>query len=68
MCDVNEKVLDEKVKEINEKGSGRAIGVICYVRDYAQVCTARDKTIEVFGSIDIMANFAGGTARRMLNI
>ncbi|MDD6563725.1 MAG: SDR family NAD(P)-dependent oxidoreductase [Clostridiales bacterium] len=68
MCDVNEKVLDEKVKEINEKGKGKAVGVICDVRDYAQVCAARDKAVEVFGSIDIMANFAGGTARRMLNV
>lgn len=68
MCDVNETVLDEKVKEINEKGKGKAIGVICDVRDYAQVCATRDKAVETFGRIDIMANFAGGTARRMLNV
>ena len=68
MCDVNEKVLDEKVKEINEKGKRKAVGVICDVRDYAQVCAARDKAVEAFGRIDIMANFAGGTARRMLNV
>lgn len=67
MCDVNETVLNEKVKEINEKGKGKAIGVICDVRDYAQVCATRDKAVEAFGRIDIMANFAGGTARRMLN-
>lgn len=68
MCDVNEKVLNEKVEEINSKNGGRAIGVICDVRDYAQVCNARDKAVELFGSIDIMCNFAGGTARRMLNV
>jgi NAD(P)-dependent dehydrogenase (short-subunit alcohol dehydrogenase family) len=68
MCDVNEKVLNEKVKEINKKGKGKAFGVICDVRDYKQVCNARDKAVEVFGSIDFMANFAGGTARRMLNV
>lgn len=68
MCDVNEKVLDEKVKEINEKEIGKAIGVICDVRDYMQVCAARDKAVEAFGSIDIMANFAGGTAVRMLSV
>lgn len=68
MCDVNEKVLDEKVKEINDKGKGKAVGVICDVRDYNQVCAARDKAVETFGSIDIMANFAGGTARRVLNV
>ena len=68
MCDVNEKVLNEKVEEINSKNGGRAIGVICDVRDYEQVCNARDKAVEVFGSIDIMCNFAGGTAVRMLNV
>lgn len=68
MCDVNEPVLNEKVAEINAKGKGKAIGVICDVRDYTQVCNARDKAVETFGSIDIMANFAGGTAVRMRNV
>lgn len=68
MCDVNEQALNEKVEEINKKGKGKAIGVICDVRDYTQVCNARDKAVSVFGSIDIMANFAGGTARRMLKV
>ena len=68
MCDVNEKVLNEKVAEINAKNKGRAIGIVCDVRDYDQVCNARDTAVETFGSIDIMANFAGGTARRVLNV
>ncbi|MBQ8290985.1 MAG: SDR family oxidoreductase [Clostridia bacterium] len=68
LCDVNEEVLKEKVAEINAKGQGKAIGVVCDVRDYKQVCNARDKAVETFGSIDVMANFAGGTARRMLNV
>ncbi|MBQ8319382.1 MAG: SDR family oxidoreductase [Clostridia bacterium] len=67
MCDVNEQVLNEKVAEINAKGQGKAIGVICDVRDYKQVCNARDKAVETFASIDVVANFAGGYARRMLN-
>ena len=68
MCDVNEKALDEKVREINSKGQGKAIGVICDVRDYSQVCNVRDKAVEAFGSIDVMCNFAGGTAVRMRNV
>lgn len=68
MCDVNEKALNEKVEEINAKGVGKAIGAVCDVRDYEQVCAARDKAVETFGSIDIMCNFAGGTAVRMLNV
>ena len=68
MCARNETVLAEKVAKINQKGAGKAIGVACDVRDYAQVCAARDAAVREFGSIDIMANFAGGTARRMLNV
>ena len=68
LCDINEAVLNEKVDEINKKGKGKAIGVICDVRDYNQVCQARDKAVETFGSIDVMANFAGGTAVRMQNV
>ena len=66
MCDVNEEVLNQNVVEINSKGVGKAIGVICDVRDYEQVCNARDKAVEVFGSIDVMCNFAGGAETRML--
>jgi 3-oxoacyl-[acyl-carrier protein] reductase len=68
MCDVNEQVLNEKVAEINTKGKGKAISVICDVRDYTQVCDARDKAVAAFGRIDIMANFAGGTAVRMQKV
>lgn len=68
MCDVNENILKEKVHEINTKGKGKAIGVICDVRDYNQVCNAKDKAVEEFGRIDILVNFAGGTATRMRNV
>lgn len=68
MCDINETVLNEKVAAINEKGCGIAVGVTCDVRDYAQVCAARDRAVSEFGRIDIMANFAGGTAVRMCKV
>ena len=68
LCDVNEKLLNEKVEEINSKGKGKALGIVCDVRDYAQVCNIRDKAVEVFGSIDVMCNFAGGTAVRMQKV
>ena len=68
MCDVNEEVLNQKVAEINAKGMGKAVGVICDVRDYEQVCNARDIAVNTFGSIDIMCNFAGGTAVRMQKV
>ncbi len=68
LCDVNELVLAEKVAEINAQNGGRAVGMCCDVRDYNQVCAARDKAVAEFGSIDVMANFAGGTAVRMQKV
>lgn len=68
MCDVNKKVLDEKTEEINSYGFGKVFGCICDVRNYNDVCAARDMAVEKFGSIDILTNFAGGTAVRMLNV
>ncbi len=68
MCDINQEILDQKVDEINQKGQGRAIGMICDVRDYNQVCAVRDRAIEEFGRIDILIDFAGGTAVRMQKV
>lgn len=68
LCDVNEEVLAQKVAEINSKDKGKAIGVLCDVRDYSQVCAVRDRAVETFGRIDIIANFAGGTAVRMQKV
>lgn len=68
MCDVNEAALSGKVEQINAQGKGKAVGVLCDVRDYAQVCNARDMAVESFGSIDLMANFAGGYEPRMCKV
>jgi 3-oxoacyl-[acyl-carrier protein] reductase len=68
LCDVNETVLSQKVEEINSLGKGKAIGLVCDVRDYNQVCKVRDKAVAEFGRIDVMVNFAGGSAFRMCNV
>ena len=68
MCDVNSEALNERVAEINAKGEGKAIAVVCDIRDYNQVCDARDRAVKEFGSIDILTNFAGGTAVRMQKV
>ena len=68
LCDVNEAVLREKVKEINARSGGRAYAAICDVRDYAQVKAACEMAMREFGRIDIVANFAGGTAVRMCKV
>lgn len=44
MCDINGEILNKYVAEINAKG--KALGVICDVRDYIQICSARDKAVE----------------------
>ncbi len=68
LTDVNEEVLLKKTNEINSWGKGKADCLVTDVRDYTQVCTARDKAVEIFGSIDIVLNFAGGTAVRMRKV
>lgn len=68
LCDVNDEVLAKKVIEINEQYEDRAIGIVCDVRDYKQVCAVRDNAVARFGKIDVMANFAGGTAVRMRKV
>lgn len=68
MCDVNSNTLKTEVDRINSLGNGIAAGFLCDVRDYSSVCAARDMAVEKFGSIDILTNFAGGTAVRMLNV
>ena len=68
MCDINEEALTERVNAINVRNGGRAVGVVCDVRDYAQVSAVTDKALKEFGRIDVLANFAGGTAVRMLKV
>ncbi len=68
LCDINEEALKEKASEINAEGNGKAIMALCDVRDYGQVCAARDLAVEQFGSIDVMVNFAGGNACRIHKI
>ena len=68
MCDVNESVLIEKANEINERGAGRALAVVCDVCDYSQVKAAVGKAKQTFGRIDIVANFAGGYVRRLKQV
>ena len=67
LCDVNESALASAVEEIVANG-GKAVGIKCDVRDYKEVCAARDKAVEAFGRIDVLANFAGGTAVRMQKV
>lgn len=68
LCDINEEVLKAETEKINQKGQGHAIYAVCDVRNYSEVCTTRDLAVSTFGRIDIMVNFAGGTAVRVLKV
>lgn len=68
LSDVDEQRLNEQVLQINAQNQGKAIGVTCDVREYSHVCRVRDMAVDSFGRIDIIANFAGGTATRMKKV
>lgn len=68
MCDVNREVLEREAERINSENSGKAEACLCDVRDYSAVCAARDQAVASFGTIDILTNFAGGTATRVLKM
>ena len=68
MADINAGRLAECVDELNAMGPGKALGVVCDVREYAQVCHVRDAAVEAFGRVDLVVNFAGGTATRVLGV
>ncbi len=64
LCDVNDAALEELTASLGE----RALPVHCDVRDYAQVSKAVDSAVARFGSVDVLVNFAGGTATRVLKV
>ena len=68
MCDVNEAVLAEKAAAINALGAGKALAVVCDVCEYEQVRGACEKTINEFGRIDVVTNFAGGYGPRLKGV
>jgi len=68
MADINTSDLNRFADEINSSGKGRAIGIYCDVRNYSDVKNVCDIAYNHFGSIDIVANFAGGTAVRVQKV
>ena len=68
MADINEESLNKSVAAVNEIRPGSAVGVVCDVRKYEDVCNARDVAVREFGRIDLLIPFAGGAELRMLNI
>lgn len=66
LVDINQEALDAAVTEITAAG-GKAIGIKTDVTKYDEVVAAKNKTVEVFGSLDICLPCAGGAECRMLN-
>ena len=58
VCGRNEERAREVVENIKANG-GEAIYVIADMTDLDQVCTIFDKTIEAYGTVDILFNNAG---------
>ena len=57
LVDINKEALDKCVAEIAAYPAN-VIGIAIDIRDCKKVEEARDKTVEAFGSIDILINFA----------
>ena len=68
LADFNKEALQEKTAGLLEKYPGKVTGVLTDVRRYEDAVRVRDKAVESFGRIDVLANFAGGTARRILKV
>ncbi len=68
MVDINAEALGRCVEEINAQGGGKAVGIVCDVRDFKQVCETVQKTVAAFGRIDLLVNFAGGAATRIQKV
>ena len=64
LLDIDEENLQNKVKEITEKG-GKAIGIKTDVRSYESICKALELAAEKFSTIDIVLNCAGGSSPRI---
>ena len=68
LCDADGDRLREVCDEFKEKFEGNFLPCLCDVRDYDQVVAARDTAMDAFGSIDVLVNFAGGTATRIKKV
>lgn len=60
MTDIDREALDRAVERVNEIRPNCAVGVVCDVRNYEDVCRARDVAVETYGRIDVVCSFAGG--------
>ena len=65
LCDINRDAVEACAEGIRKNG-GKAIGAVVDVRNYDEICAARDRALQEFGTIDILHNCAGGASCRVL--
>ena len=58
ILDIRQEQLDNRVNELSPLGE--VIGLQCNVLDIASLEAAREKLLEMWGSVDILVNAAGG--------
>lgn len=68
MVDVNQEAVEAAAEKLNAIRPSSAKAIVCDVRDYKQVCRARDEAVAAFGRIDVLIPFAGGAEIRMLKV
>ncbi|NLF32390.1 MAG: SDR family oxidoreductase [Planctomycetes bacterium] len=66
LTDVNRDAVEAAGARLRGDG-GDAIAVAVDVREYGQVQNAADATLNAYGRIDLLLNFAGGAEGRMRN-
>ena len=67
LCDVNLESAETAAAAIRANG-GSAMAIEVDVRSFEQIDAATKKTVETYGSIDILINFAGGASCRIKQV
>lgn len=65
LVDINQESLTNHEERLNAIYPERVLGVKCDVRNYQEVCNARDVAVKKFSTIDVLVNLAGGAETRM---
>ncbi|MET7320636.1 glucose 1-dehydrogenase [Streptomyces sp. NPDC005549] len=58
LADIDETAVNQAAKEITDTG-GKALGLVCDVTNEDRVAAAVDRTVEIFGRLDMAYNNAG---------
>ncbi len=55
----HEREVEQAVAELNAAGEGQITGAVCDVRDYDEVKSLIEHTVDEFGGVDVLVNNAG---------